>query len=51
MSGVQFNIAISVLFVGYILGQIPSNLILSMLSVLFAAHWPKISLLRPGDPC
>jgi MFS family permease len=29
MKGNQFNIAISVLFVGYILGQLPSNYILS----------------------
>lgn len=27
--GNQFNVAISILFVGYILGQIPSNMILS----------------------
>lgn len=29
MKGNDFNVAISVLFVGYILGQIPSNYILS----------------------
>lgn len=48
MSGVDFNIAISVLFVGYILGQIPSNLILSRVRPsiylsLFVALWGIVS--------
>lgn len=48
MKGNQFNIAVSVLFVGYILGQIPSNLILSRVrpSVylsLFVALWGAVS--------
>lgn len=33
--GTQFNSAISLLFVGYILGQIPSNMILSRPDLLF----------------
>ncbi|BEI97819.1 hypothetical protein CcaverHIS631_0301180 [Cutaneotrichosporon cavernicola] len=46
--GNQFNIAISVLFAGYILGQIPSNLILSRVRPsiylsLFVALWGAVS--------
>lgn len=48
MEGNQFNIAVSVLFVGYILGQIPSNLILSKVRPslylsLFVALWGAVS--------
>ena len=48
MEGNQFNIAVSVLFVGYILGQIPSNLILSRVRPslylsLFVALWGAVS--------
>ena len=48
MKGVEFNIAISVLFVGYILGQIPSNLILSRVRPSlylsgFVALWGAVS--------
>ena len=48
MVGNQFNIAVSVLFVGYILGQIPSNLILSRVRPsiylsLFVALWGAVS--------
>lgn len=48
LQGNQFNIAISVLFVGYILGQIPSNLILSRVRPsiylsAFVALWGAVS--------
>lgn len=42
MQGNDFNVAISVLFVGYILGQIPSNLILAHPGVrpsLYISAW------------
>lgn len=46
--GTQFNTAISVLFVGYILGQIPSNMILSKVRPSlylsgFVALWGAVS--------
>lgn len=48
MTGTDFNVAISVLFVGYILGQIPSNLILSRVRPSlylagFVALWGAVS--------
>lgn len=48
LEGNQFNIAISILFVGYILGQIPSNLILSRVRPSlylsgFVALWGAVS--------
>ncbi|KAH8078006.1 putative nicotinamide mononucleotide permease [Filobasidium floriforme] len=47
--GTQFNTAISILFVGYILGQIPSNLILSRVRPSlylsgFVALWGAVSM-------
>lgn len=46
--GTQFNTAISILFVGYILGQIPSNMILSRVRPSlylsgFVALWGAVS--------
>lgn len=48
LTGTDFNVAISVLFVGYILGQIPSNLILSRVRPslylsAFVALWGAVS--------
>lgn len=48
LEGNQFNICISILFVGYILGQIPSNLILSRVRPsiylsAFVALWGAVS--------
>ncbi|KAI5449816.1 hypothetical protein NCC49_004028 [Naganishia albida] len=47
--GTQFNTAISILFVGYILGQVPSNLILSRVRPSlylsgFVALWGAVSM-------
>jgi MFS family permease len=48
MQGKNFNTAISILFVGYILGQVPSNLVLtrvrpSLYIPAFAALWGAVS--------
>lgn len=48
--GTQYNTAVSILFVGYILGQIPSNMILtrvrpSMYMGGFMAAWAVVSAL------
>jgi MFS family permease len=43
MTGNDFNVAISVLFVGYILGQIPSNYILSRTRPsLYLSFWVAV---------
>ncbi|RSH95731.1 hypothetical protein EHS25_000823 [Saitozyma podzolica] len=52
MKGNDFNVAISILFAGYILGQVPSNLILSRVrpSIYlsgFVALWGQSALAQP----
>ncbi|KAF1914369.1 major facilitator superfamily domain-containing protein [Ampelomyces quisqualis] len=43
MSGVQFNIAVSVLFVGYVLMQIPSNMLITRIKPgIYMSSWMLI---------